>query len=86
MNAARRAGHRATASGLAAERGAAVSSHEVKEVLEKSGGYDWWPWDVYRASHWGADPSKHGHVKMKRHGKDGVAVFHKPAGVVSVEP
>ena len=65
-------------------RGSHVVVDSISGEREEGASFEWWPLAQYKKTH--GDPDKKGHSKMKRHGKDGVAIFERPVGVVKVTP
>ena len=68
------------------DRGKKVFLQTLTRTREHANMYDWWPRQVYMDKYGDPETNKFGHTRMKHNGKDGVAIFHAPAGVIRVIP
>jgi hypothetical protein len=66
-------------------RGVHVAIRETHEMKAEAGAFDWYPLELYH-KYFEGEPEKLGHSRMPHRGVPGVAVFHKPAGVVTISP
>ena len=64
-------------------RGSHVNVHQIGQTEQTEMEYEFWPLAVYTAFH--GDPATNGknHHKITYKGQQGVAIFARPAGVVS---
>lgn len=68
------------------ERGRHVFLQTLTRTREQGNVYDWWPRQAYIDKYGDPDQNKLGHTRMKHNGKDGVAIFYAPSGVIRVVP